>query len=129
LNNMGSNADGAYAGNRRQGMFVKAGRNITFKGIAARLCYSFTVDLEGGNNQDLIQSIVIDDVACYDCYGGVAVSTPAGATDCRVSNLTMRDGPVLQLSQAIHSEEGSVRLTVDNVSGDSNFAAPVVDLT
>jgi hypothetical protein len=129
LNNMGSNADGGWAGNRRQGLFVKAGRNITFQGITARLCYSFTIDLEGGNNGDLIQGITIDDVACYDCYGGIAVSTPAGATDCRVSNLTMRDGPTLRMTQAIHSEEGTVRLTVDNVSGDSNFAGPVVDIT
>jgi hypothetical protein len=129
LDNMGSNADGGWAGNLRQGLFVKAGRNITFQGITARRCYSFTIDLEGGNNSDLIHGITVSDVACYDCYGGVAVSTPAGATDCRVSNLTMRDGPTLQMTQAIHSEEGTVRLTVDNVSGDSNFAAPVVDLT
>jgi hypothetical protein len=128
LNNMGSNGNGGFAGNLRQGLFVKAGRNMTFKGITARLCYSFTIDLEGGNNSDLLQGITIDDVACYDCYGGIAVGSPAGATDCRVSNLTMRDGPTLNMTQAIHSEEGTIRLTVDNVSGDSDFAGPVVDI-
>src|SRR5207244_10375301 len=62
LDNMGGNGDGAWAVNLRQGLFVKAGRNITFRGITARLCHSFPIDLEGGNNGDRIQNVTISDV-------------------------------------------------------------------
>jgi hypothetical protein len=68
----GSNADGGWAGNRRQGLFVKADRNITFQGITARRCYSFTIDLEGGKIEPLVGVPAMTDGYCTVTAGLVA---------------------------------------------------------